>query len=62
MSVFESLARFAAARRMARAQRETQQMLNALPLEIQKDIGWGGGGHARASRTASLHGWGGPGQ
>lgn len=60
MSMFDSFARFAASRRKARAERNTELLLNSLPLEIQKDIGWGNGPRSGASRTVSLFGWGGP--
>lgn len=36
MSMFDGFARFA----KARAERRTALLLNALPLEVQKDIGW----------------------
>jgi hypothetical protein len=60
MSMFDGFVRFAAARRKARADRNTEMLLNSLPLEIQKDIGWGGGNRATVSGTVALHGWGGP--
>lgn len=60
MSMFDSLARFAAARRKARAEYNTELLLNSLPLEIQKDIGWGNRRGSGVSRTVSLFGWGGP--
>jgi hypothetical protein len=59
MSMFDSLARFAAARRKARAERNTELLLNSLPLELQKDIGWNSRGSG-VSSTVSLFGWGGP--
>lgn len=36
MSMFDGLARMA----KARAERRTAMILNSLPLEVQKDIGW----------------------
>jgi hypothetical protein len=60
MSMFDSFARFAASQRKARAERNTELLLNSLPLEIQKDIGWGNGRRSGASSTVSLFGWGGP--
>jgi hypothetical protein len=36
MSMFDGLARIA----KARTQRRTEALLNSLPLEVQKDIGW----------------------
>jgi len=36
MSMFDGFARFA----KARAERRTAALINALPLEVQKDIGW----------------------
>lgn len=40
MSIFEGFARFAAHHRMAIAERRTRMLLNALPENVQKDIGW----------------------
>ncbi|MBX3576974.1 MAG: hypothetical protein KF723_07180 [Rhizobiaceae bacterium] len=60
MGMFDGLARFAAARRKARVEHNTQLLLDSLPLEIQKDIGWGSGRRSTVSGTVSLYGWGGP--
>lgn len=40
MSIFRDLARFAESRFQAHAERRTHMLLNALPEDIQKDIGW----------------------
>jgi len=40
MSVFSAISRFAADYSAARSRYHTERMLGALPLEIQKDIGW----------------------
>ncbi|ESX51802.1 hypothetical protein NKI32_30530 [Mesorhizobium sp. M0761] len=40
MSVFETIARYGAAIKNAREARKSERVLNRLPMEIQKDIGW----------------------
>ncbi|CAN7186408.1 hypothetical protein [Mesorhizobium caraganae] len=40
MSMFETVARYGAAIKNAREARKSERVLNSLPLEIQKDIGW----------------------
>jgi hypothetical protein len=40
MSVFEAVARYGAAIKNAREARKSERVLNSLPMEIQKDIGW----------------------
>ena len=40
MSMFEGLARFADDQMRARAERRTRMLLDALPENVQKDIGW----------------------
>ncbi|MFA6156254.1 hypothetical protein [Mesorhizobium sp.] len=40
MSMFETLARYRAAFKDAREARRSERILNSLPMEIQKDIGW----------------------
>ncbi|WP_082222295.1 hypothetical protein [Mesorhizobium loti] len=40
MSLFETLARYGAAFKNAREARKSERVLNSLPMEIQKDIGW----------------------
>src|SRR5690242_14334122 len=40
MSMFETLARYGAAFKNAREARKSERVLNSLPIEIQKDIGW----------------------
>ncbi len=40
MSIFEDMANFARTMRRARARRRTADMLDALPSDVQKDIGW----------------------
>ncbi|MBZ9675657.1 hypothetical protein [Mesorhizobium sp. ES1-1] len=40
MSMFETLARYRAAYRDAREARRGERILNSLPPDIQKDIGW----------------------
>jgi hypothetical protein len=56
MTIIDGISRFAATQRKAAAWRRTERMLNALPEEVQKDIGW------RATGTAphpfsSIFGW-----
>jgi hypothetical protein len=38
--MFETLARYGAAFKNAREARKSERVLNSLPMEIQKDIGW----------------------
>jgi hypothetical protein len=38
--MFETLARYGAAFKNAREARKSERVLNSLPIEIQKDIGW----------------------
>ena len=40
MSIFDDMASFARSMRQARARRHTAEMLDALPRDVQKDIGW----------------------
>ncbi|MER8867572.1 hypothetical protein NKI19_28425 [Mesorhizobium sp. M0751] len=40
MSMFESLGRYGAAFKKSREARKSLRILNSLPPEIQKDIGW----------------------
>lgn len=40
MSMFETLARYGASFKNAREVRKSERVLNSLPMEIQKDIGW----------------------
>lgn len=38
--MFETLARYGASFKNAREVRKSERVLNSLPMEIQKDIGW----------------------
>lgn len=40
MSMFDNLARFAATQMRARARRRTARIIEQLPEDVQKDIGW----------------------
>jgi hypothetical protein len=40
MSMLETLARYGAALKNARDMQKSRRVLNSLPPEIQKDIGW----------------------
>lgn len=40
MTILDDIARFGQALRKARRHRQTLREINALPPEIQKDIGW----------------------
>ncbi|MGD9916133.1 MAG: hypothetical protein AB7S80_18810 [Rhizobiaceae bacterium] len=40
MSMFDNIARFAASQRRARAERRTARIIEQLPQDVQKDIGW----------------------
>ncbi|MEZ5802961.1 MAG: hypothetical protein R3E51_05865 [Rhizobiaceae bacterium] len=51
--MFESLMRIA----RTRARRRTEQMLDRLPLEIQKDIGWRWSPSRREPATPKLPDW-----
>jgi hypothetical protein len=52
MSMLESLGRYGAAIRKAREVHKSRRLLNSLPPEIQKDIGWPVS--PRSSEKASL--------
>ena len=51
MSIFDEIARYGEALRKARRYRQTVREMNALPPEIQKDIGW----PARRAAQAGSH-------
>lgn len=53
MSFLNGLSRIA----RAHARRRTEVMLNALPLEIQKDIGWRWSSNRRESEVSRLSAW-----
>jgi hypothetical protein len=40
MSVFSTLSNLAAELRLAREEARTRRIVDSLPIEIQKDIGW----------------------
>ena len=40
MSVFSALSNLTAELRLAREEARTRRIVNSLPIEIQKDIGW----------------------
>jgi hypothetical protein len=46
MPMFDAMGRAGAAIRRARARRKAVRMLDNLPADIQKDIGWPVSGHA----------------
>lgn len=48
--MFESISRFAADWRAARARRRTEIMLEALPPELQRDVGYSGSRAASSRR------------
>jgi hypothetical protein len=60
MSILDEIARFGEALKKARRYRQTIREINALPPEIQKDIGWPAsraaqsGGHFRSAFWKSL--------
>ena len=54
MSMFESLGRYGAAIKKAHDRNKARRILNSLPPEIQKDIGWPVS--PRSSERASLTG------
>ncbi len=60
MTILDDIARFGAALRKARRYRQTLREINALPPEIQKDIGWParrdaqGGNHFQSAYWKSL--------
>ncbi|MDP3896157.1 MAG: hypothetical protein Q8Q62_05735 [Mesorhizobium sp.] len=58
MSFISGLASRAANRRRAREQRRTELLLNELPVEIQRDIGWQSTGRSGQGRPRSVFGWG----
>ena len=51
MSIFDEIARYGEALKKARRYRQTIREMNALPPEIQKDIGW----PARRAAQAGSH-------
>jgi hypothetical protein len=58
MSVFSAIGRLAAEYSAARARYLTERQLQALPFELQKDIGWPDAQRRPASRT-SVGSWSG---
>jgi hypothetical protein len=52
MSIFDDISRFGAALRTARRNRIAIRQMNALPPELQKDIGWPGSPASRSSAYA----------
>jgi hypothetical protein len=60
MSILDDIARFGEALKKARRYRQTIREMNALPPEIQKDIGWParraaqGGSHFQSAFWKSL--------
>lgn len=60
MSILDEIARYGEALRNARLHRQTIREMNALPPEIQKDIGWParraaqGGSHFQSAYWKSL--------
>jgi hypothetical protein len=60
MSILDEIARFGEALKKARRYRQTIREINALPPEIQKDIGWPasrgaqGGSHFQSAFWKSL--------
>jgi hypothetical protein len=51
MSMFDTIGRAGAAIRHARTRRKAVRMLDSLPAEIQKDIGWPVSDHAGERRA-----------
>ena len=47
MSIFDEIGRFGATLRIARRNRRALREMNALPPELQKDIGWPASSEAR---------------
>ena len=50
MALFERIRSIVRHRVRARSRMQTYQLIRSLPIEIQKDIGWPDGVHARALR------------
>ena len=57
MSMFDGMARLAAARLSGRAMRRTARLIEALPAEVQKDIGWRWSPRGPGSAAAKHFGW-----
>jgi hypothetical protein len=55
MSILSSIGRFATEFSAARARYQTERAIRALPIELQKDIGWP---EAADTRTSTHHGVG----
>lgn len=55
MSIMSAIGRYGAAIRNARHAAQSERMLNRLPLEIQKDIGWPAPEHGRHHRKRAIH-------
>ena len=56
MSMLETLARYGATFKNVREARRSERVLNSLPMEIQKDIGWP---VAHRPKRLSSNTWGG---
>ena len=57
MSIFDDIGRLGAALRNARRNRKAIRELNALPPELQKDIGWPSNPRAQAGAPARRAYW-----
>ncbi|MBT9370925.1 hypothetical protein [Rhizobium sp. CSW-27] len=49
--VLSAASRWIAAQRIAHRRRQTARMLEALPYDLRKDIGWPAGGSDKAERS-----------
>ncbi len=59
MSIISTISRLAHEYSEARARYLTERSINALPSELQKDIGWPGAYESRNAHTFALNAWGG---
>jgi hypothetical protein len=57
MSILSTIGRIAAEYSEARARYLTERSIRALPVELQKDIGWPGADETRHSRRFSAGTW-----
>lgn len=55
MSMMRTIGRFGAAIQSARRAAQSERMLNRLPPEIQKDIGWPAPEHGRRHATLAIY-------
>jgi len=59
MSILSSIGRFATEFSAARARYQTERAIHALPIELQKDIGWPEAADAKSGARLGVGSWAG---